>query len=71
MYGVLHIWLVEICYVNRTALVHHTEFNKFHAPADAHKTRGIGNKGLYAGDLAVAGQSDRLELASILIFSRK
>ena len=71
MHGVFHIRLIEICYVNRTALVHHTEFNKLHAPADTHKARSVGNKSLDAGDLPVAGQSDGLELAAILIFSWK
>ena len=71
VYAVFDIRLIEKCYVNRTAFIHHAELHKLQTPADTHEVRILGGKGIYADSLAVAGQADGLKAAAILIFPRK
>ena len=64
---ILDIVLVEICYVNRSALVHRTELDKLHPPSDADKARHIRHKRADTHALPLRRGGDRAESGPILV----
>ena len=64
---ILDIVLVEICYVNRSALIHRAELDELHAASDADKARHIRHERADAHALSLRRRRDGEEFCPILV----